>query len=99
MNARPRRELDSRPGAIDISRACASETRDDGTPNRRSNSPHSFEVTVGSDRESGFNNIDAKAVELPCEPQLFLNIHAATRRLFAITKRGVKNSDVLPIGH
>ena len=58
---------------------------------------HGFEVAIGGDRESGFDHVHAEAVELLGQVQLFLHIHAAARRLLAVTKRGVEDGDARPI--
>ena len=56
-----------------------------------------WESAMGGDGEPGFDHIDAKAIELLGQSQLLLHIHTATRRLFAVTKRGVENGDARPI--
>jgi hypothetical protein len=53
------------------------------------------EVTVGSDRESGFNYIDTQTVELMCHPNLFRRSHAATGGLLSIAQSGVEDLYVL----
>jgi hypothetical protein len=58
---------------------------------------HRVEVAIGGDGEPGLDHVHAKAVELLGQAQLFLHIHAAARRLLAVTKRGVEDGDARPI--
>src|ERR1017187_1115609 len=97
MDAWARGPLQCLPGAVHVARTSPCQAGDDGTPHRGGNALHGFEVAVGSDRESGLDHIHAEAVELLGQSQLFLYIHAAARRLLAVTKRGVEDGDARPI--
>ena len=58
---------------------------------------HGFKIAIGGDRKSGLDHVYPKAVKLLGQAQLLLHIHTAARRLFAVTKRSVENSDARPI--
>ncbi len=81
------------PGPVNVTSASTSQASNDGTPNRGGDALHGFEVAIGGDGESGFDHVHAQAVELLSQVQLFLHIHAAARRLLAVTKSGVENGD------
>src|SRR5215212_11090905 len=51
------------------------------------------EVTLGSDRKAGFDNIDSEILKLVRHPDLLCQVHRAAGRLFAVTQSGVKNAD------
>ena len=97
VDARARRALQCLPGAVDVARAGASQARNDGTPHRGGDALYRFKVAIGGDRKSGLDHVDAQAVELLGQAQLLLHIHAAARRLLAVTKRGVEDGDARPI--
>src|SRR5581483_1851392 len=50
-------------------------------------------IPIRSNRETGFDHVHPEAVELPRKPRLFMHIHAAAGRLFAVPQSGVKNCD------
>src|SRR5208282_40022 len=97
VDARARGSLQSLPGAVHVAGTSASQASDDGTPHRGGDALYGFEVAIGGDREPGLDHVHAEAVELLGQSQLFLNIHAAARRLLAVTKRGVEDGDARPI--
>src|ERR1700693_3585369 len=97
MDARARGSLQRLPGAVNVAGTGTSQASDDGTPQRCGDTLHGFEVAVGGDGESGLDHVHAEAVELLGQAQLFLHIHAAARRLLAVTKRGVEDGDARPI--
>src|ERR1700691_653431 len=97
VNARPRRTLQGLPCTIHVARTGASQCRDDGPPQRSGDPLDSLKVAIGSNRKSRLDHIHAKPVELLSQAQFFLHIHAATRRLFSVTKSGVKDSDAWSI--
>src|ERR1700686_1668763 len=93
MDARVGRSLQSLPGAINISRASASQPRNNWTPHRSGNPLHRLKVAIRSDRKARFNHVHAKSIQLLGQSQFLLHIHTAARRLFAISKRSVEYSD------
>src|SRR5208283_2344219 len=97
VNARPRRPLQRLPGPVDVALAGASQARNDRTPYRGGNPLYRFKIAIGGNRKPSLNHIDPKAIELLGQVQLFLHIHTAARRLLAVPKRGVENSDARPI--
>jgi len=81
------------PGTLDIGAAGAGQSGDDGSANDRGNGFYGGEVAIGGDGKPGFDHVDAEAVELVREAQLFLMVHAATGGLLSIAERGVENDD------
>src|SRR5271169_2852730 len=97
MDARVRRSLQRLPGAVHVASASTSQTGDNRTPHRCRDALHGCEVAIRGDRESGFDHVHAEAVQLLGQAQLLLHIHAAARRLLAVTKRGVEDGNTRPI--
>ena len=54
---------------------------------------HRFEIALGRDWETGFQDIYAKIDQRCCHLQLFRGGHAAPRRLFPVTQGSVKDVD------
>src|SRR6267154_3056750 len=77
VEARMRSPLQRLPGPVDVAGASTSQACDDGTPQRGGDALYGFEVAVGGDRESGFNHVHAKAIQLLGQSQLLLDIHTA----------------------
>ncbi len=97
VNARVRGSLQCLPGAVHVAGASASQARDDGTAQSSGDALHGFKVAIGGDGEPSLDYVDAKAVELLGQMQFFLHIHTAARRLLAVTKRGVEDSNARPV--
>ena len=72
---------------------------DDRPPDFRSDAADRGEVAIGGDREPGLDDVDAEPVELPRQPQLFARGHAEAGRLFAVTERGVEDTNSRWISH
>src|SRR5260370_25782869 len=88
------------PGALDIRAAGAAQACNDGAANDCGDGLHGGEIAIGGDGESGFDHVDAEAVELVREAQLFLMVHAATGRLLSVAQGGVENGNAnLVRGH
>src|SRR5207247_4081145 len=58
---------------------------------------HRPEIVLAGHREAGLDDVHPEEIQLPGQPDLFLEVHAAARRLLAVAQRGVENSD--PVGH
>src|SRR5208282_447389 len=97
MDARVRRSLQCLPGAVHVADTSTSQARDDGTPHQGGDALYGFEVAIGGDGEPRFDHVHAEPVELLGQAQLLLHIHAAARRLLAVTKRGVEDGNTRPI--
>ena len=93
MNAGPGGVLKRLPGALDVGSAGAGQAGDDGPPDGGGNRLHGGKVAFGSDGEAGFDDVNAQAVKLVRQSQLFLHVHAASRRLLAVAKSGVEYRD------
>ena len=59
-----------RPGAIDVRRDRARQAGDDRPPHRAGDGAHRLEVAVRGDREAGFDDVHAEAIELLRQAQL-----------------------------
>ena len=86
MDARPGRSFKRLPGPLDVRRAGPGQAGDDGTPDGRCNRLHCGKVAFRGDGKAGFDDVHAQAVELVRQPQLFLHVHAASRRLLAVAQ-------------
>ena len=93
VNARPRRLRERRPGAIDVRGNGAGQAGDDRPPHGAGNRAHRLEVAIRRDREAGFDDVHAKAIELLRQAQLLRRGHAEARRLLAVAKRRVEHLD------
>src|SRR5262245_45428422 len=51
------------------------------------------EVTVGSDRKAGFDDVDSEVLELVGHPDLLCQVHRAAGRLFAVTQSCIEDAD------
>ena len=60
---------------------------------------NAFKVTLGRDRETGFQNVDAELFERQRNLQLLTCRKTLRQRLFTIAKRGVKNNDPIVARH
>jgi len=83
---------------VDVFLASAREA-DYGRPgDGLSDSMHRLEVAGRRSGEPALDDVDAQALELARDRDLFLDVHRATRRLLAIAQRGVEDADVVGIG-
>ncbi len=53
------------------------------------------EVAMRGDGEAGFDDVDAEGCELVGHAQLFVVVHGAARRLFAVAEGGVEEDYVV----
>src|SRR5215472_11344132 len=86
MDAGARGMLQGFPGALDVRTASAGQTSDDGAADDLGDGFDRFEIAVGSDAETCLDGVDAEPVQLVGQPEFFLLVHAATGRLFTISK-------------
>src|SRR5580704_18721454 len=93
VNTRAGSILQGFPGALDVRAAGAGQSRDDGSSNDTRDGLDRSEISLGGDRESGFDYVDTEAVELMRQPQLLLMVHTAAGRLFSVAQGGVENGD------
>jgi hypothetical protein len=81
------------PGARNILTASPRQPRYDRTSNDFRDSLYRLEVPFRGDWEPRFDHVHAQPIKLMRQPQLFLLIHAASRRLLAIAESGIEDSD------
>src|SRR5207302_3642051 len=85
------------PGPVNVKLTGACECRNHRTADLGRHGLDSIEVTLRSDRETGFEDVHVQALELMRHFQLLLEIHAAAGRLLTVTQSGIENEDLL--GH
>ena len=82
------------PRAVDIARVAAGQSADRRSRNGRGNFSHRLKIADRSDRKSGFDHVDSQLGQFLCHLQLFVEVHAATGRLLAVTQGGVEDGDL-----
>src|SRR5438477_5534769 len=90
MDARANRAPERLPCPLDVLRAGAGQSRDDGPSNGRGNCLYRGKVAFRCNRETGLDDVHAETIQLVCQTQFFRHVHAAPRGLLAIPKRGVE---------
>src|SRR5689334_20262650 len=93
VNSRTRSELQRLSSAGDVLFRCPAERCDCNVPALSRDSPDRCKVAFGRDRKPGFNDVNAKALELLRHPDLFVEIHRAAGRLFAVAQGRVEDAD------
>ena len=58
-----------------------------------------FKIATGGDGETGLDDVNAKALELAGDGELFIGVHAAAGRLFTIAQSGIKDEDLVGRGY
>ncbi len=81
------------PGTVDVFVVGTAETCDLRTLDRLRDFFDSFKITIGSNREARFDDVDIQTLELVGNPELLFNIHAGARRLFSVTQGCIENFD------
>src|SRR5579863_5612541 len=82
-------------GALHIAWSAPRQSSDDGATHLTRHRLHSLKVAMRSNGEAGLNHVHAEPFQLARHGELFMNRHAATRRLLAIAECGVEDDDVL----
>ena len=72
----------------------AGKAANDRTADLSRNRHHRCEIPIGGDGKACLDHIHSQAVELARHAHFLLDVHAATRRLFAVAKCSVKYSDL-----
>jgi hypothetical protein len=85
-------------GHFDIFLHGAAKAADDGIFDCLCDFFHGMEVTGAGDRETGFDDIDAKGFELEGQFDLFPGVELAAGYLFPVAEGGIKDEDFL-VGH
>ena len=93
MNARVGRLLDGLPGAVDIVRICPGKTRNLATPDLPGDLLDGKEIPLRGNGKSGLDDIHTQFFQLSCDAEFFLQVHAAPRRLLAVSERRVEDQD------
>ena len=63
-------------GDIDVIAKAAAKAGDPGSADLRGDALHGFKISLGSDGKSGLDDVDAEALQLAGNDQLFLGVHA-----------------------
>ena len=82
---------DRLPRAVDVLEPRAREAGDDRAPHRLGDRLDGLEVTVGGDREAGFDDVDPEAGELLGDLQLFGDVERDAGRLLAVSQCRVED--------
>jgi hypothetical protein len=98
VNARAGRSLESSGGGVDVLVHAAGQGGDAGTVNLGGDTLHGFEISLGGDGETGFDDVHSEAFKLMGDDELFVGVHAAAGRLLAIAQSGVKDEDLFGWG-
>jgi hypothetical protein len=96
VDAGSRRRAHRLPGALDVLRLAARQCRHRRALDLGRHRPHCREVALGGDREAGLDDVHAEQAEGARHLELLAEVHAAPRRLLAVTQRGVEDDQ--PIG-
>jgi hypothetical protein len=56
---------------------------------------HSLEIPLGGDWKPRLDHVDIQLGELGCHAEFLLDIHAESRRLLAISQRGIEDPNFL----
>ncbi len=97
VDPRPLRVLDRIPRGIDIGLVGAREAADHRAFDRAGDRLDGFEVAGGGDRKARLDHVDAEARQLLGDLDLLLGVERDSRRLLAVTQRGVKNVDAVGV--
>jgi len=81
--------------SVDIGMNGAGEACNDRVLRPLCNFTDGFEIAIGGDRKSGFDDVHAHVVEDLGDLQLFLQCHGGTGRLLAVAQGGVKDADMV----
>src|SRR5262245_4597655 len=98
MDSRSRCDLDGVPCDTDVVLEAARECGDTRAPNVPGDTLHGVEISGGSDRKAGFDDVHTELLELARKAQLFFGVHATTGRLLAIAQRSIENEQAIGRG-
>ena len=98
MDAGTGRGLQGLVGDVDILADAAAKAGDAGAANFAGDALHGLEITLRGDGKTGFDNVDAEALELAGQNQLFLGVHAAAGRLFTVAQGRVEDQNLFGWG-
>ena len=94
MDARTFRVLYSFPRGVDVARHRSCERADDGAIYLACDPLHGLKISGRACGETGLDYIDAKFLELPRNPELFVRRQARACGLLTVPEGGVKNYDL-----
>lgn len=97
MDPRPCGIPDSVPGNFDVMLGTTGKRSNPSTANLVGYSFNCLEIPSRGDWEAGLDDVDAQRFEFVCDAQLFSGVHAATRRLLAITQGSIEYQKT--VGH
>ncbi len=99
VNAFVGRGLDGFAGAVDIAGRAAGQAADDAVADLGGDGVNGFEIAVGTDGESGFDDVDAHGFEELGDLQLFRAGEGCAGRLLAVAQGGVEDSHGVHVFH
>ena len=93
MYARPFGRLDGFRDGVDIALDAARQGGNDGTAHLLGNGSDGREVAGRRGRKPGLDHVHSQARQLVGDFELLGAVQATTRRLFAVSQRGIENID------
>src|SRR5205085_7139866 len=93
VNSRTRSKLQCLSSAGDVLFRRPAERRDGNVSALSRDSPHRRKVTFGCDRKSGLDDVNTEVLQFLSHPDLFVEIHRAAGRLFAVAQGRVEYAD------
>ena len=97
VDTRVARPVQRLPCAVDVVLVAAGERGDLHVGDGVGDGMNGFKVAHAGGRETGFDDVHAKAFQLTRHTELFLEVHGSAGGLLAIAERRVENNDA--IGH
>src|SRR6185295_1850976 len=86
--------LERLPGPIDVLVVATRQSADGGAAHLVGNLPDCLKVARRSNRKAGLDDVYTQLNQSLGNLQLFCNVHAGARRLFAVAQRGVEDTNV-----
>jgi|GEM_PF-5776136 len=87
--------LDGAGGGFDVLALATGEGGDFGAADFSGDGEDGLEVSVGGDREAGFEDVDAEVGDFVSHAELFGVVHGAAGGLLAVAEGGVEEDDVV----
>jgi hypothetical protein len=99
VDAVDRRGFDRAGRGFNVVAPAARERGDARSANFFGDGPDRFEIARRRDGEARLEDVDAERRELVRHAQLLTMMHGASGALLAVAERGVKEDDVIRVGH
>ena len=87
--------ITERGGSFDVLTLTAGKRGDAGTANLAGDLADRVGVSLAGDRETGFDDVDAKGGKLMSHSKLFFIVHGAAGGLLAVAEGGIEEDDLI----